>query len=59
MDIRGRAYAAYENKQEGYSIEEKPTIQERLFSNSRMEKIFPNLRIYDEEGNTIFIRDIL
>lgn len=55
-----RAYTAYENKNGIYVEEEKSTkMNERLFSNNRMEKIFPNLRIYDEEGNAIFIRDIL
>lgn len=34
-------------------------FQNTVFSNENMKKIFPNLRIVDDEGNTMFIKDIL
>ena len=54
-----RAYIVYENKNEISAQENQSGINEKIFSNDTMKKIFPNLRIYDEEGNAIFIRDIL
>ena len=54
-----RAYIVYENKNEISAQENLSGINEKIFSNDIMKKIFPNLRIYDEEGNAIFIRDIL
>ena len=33
-------------------------FQNTVFTNERMEKIFPKLRVNDEYGNTIMIKDI-
>ena len=34
-------------------------IEEEYFTNERMQKIFPNLRTQDREGNQVFVRDLL
>lgn len=34
-------------------------VEEEYFTNERMLKTFPNLRVMDKEGKEIFIRDIL
>ncbi len=54
-----RAYSIYNQKDEKIEQNIWQEINEKIFNNTRMKKIFPNLRIYDEEGNAIFIRDIL
>lgn len=54
-----RAYSVYEKKNDMIEQNLWQEINEKIFTNDKMKKIFPNLRIYDEEGNAIFIRDIL
>ena len=55
-----RAVSEYYNEPVEYSdISWIRKIEEGYFSNERMQKIFPNLRTQDREGNQVFVRDLL
>lgn len=49
----------YGEKMEYSNIPIIRKIEEEYFTNERMEKVFPNLRTKDKEGNQVFVRDLL
>lgn len=57
---KDRALAVYYDEERNTSQNELvQKIEEEYFTNERMLKTFPNLRIIDREGKDVFIRDIL
>lgn len=48
-----------EEKTDNIFIQCKQTIENEYFTNERMSKIFPNLRIKDENGNEIWVRTLI
>lgn len=57
---KDRALAVYYDDERKLSENELiQKIEEEYFTNERMLKTFPNLRVMDREGKDVFIRDIL
>lgn len=48
-----------EEKTDNIFVQCKQTIENKYFTNERMSKIFPNLRIKDKNGNEIWVRTLI
>lgn len=49
----------YQEQMEYSNISCIRAIEEKYFTNERMQKIFPNLRTKDRQGNQVFVRNLL